>query len=168
MKKYIFVINGQGGSGKDTICEIVAKHYGVLNRSSIDLIKRAANYLGCDNQKNDKSRKFLHELKMLSTWYNDYPMQYILKEIDFFLSLSSHKVMFIHMREPKEIERLKTLCDHKINTLLIKRGEDRVFGNDADDEVNNYTDDYVYLNNGSLEELEDDFMKWFREIIKDD
>ena len=167
MKKHIIVINGQGGCGKDTICEIVGKHYTIINISSIDPIKRAANYLGWDNVKNDKSRKFLHELKMLSTWYNDYSMQYILGEINFFLNMSMHKIMFIHMREPKEIDRLKSLCDYNIETLLIKRGDDRVFGNEADDEVNNYTYDYVYMNDKSLDELDEDFIRWFRENIKD-
>lgn len=163
--KHIFVINGQGGCGKDTICEIVAKHYKTVNVSSIDPIKKAAKMLGWDGTKDDDSRKFLHDLKMSSVEYNDYPMAYVLGEIYFFIKMSLYPIMFIHIREPEEIDRLKSLSPQEIHTLLIKRGEDRDFGNDADDCVNNYTYDYVYENNKPLEELEDDFMKWFDKII---
>ena len=44
MNKQIIIINGQGGVGKDTICDIVKKYYGVKIVSSIDMIKAIAIY----------------------------------------------------------------------------------------------------------------------------
>ena len=67
--------------------------------------------------------------------------------------MHENKVVFIHVREPKEIERLKIALN--ANTLLIKN--DNImseFGNHADDMVENYEYDYVITNNGTLQDLE--------------
>lgn len=61
--------------------------------------------------------------------------------------------LFIHCREPKEIQRIVNTYNAK--TLLIKRGELVVTSNHADANVNDYNYDFVINNNGSLEELRD-------------
>ena len=73
MKKLVMVINGAGGVGKDTLCEFAMKHFKVMNISSITPIKELAALAGWDGKKDDKSRKFLSDLKQLSVEYNDYP-----------------------------------------------------------------------------------------------
>ena len=73
MKKAVSVINGAGGVGKDRLCDLSAKHFKVYNVSSITPIKEIASLCGWDGSKDDKSRKFLADLKRVSIEYNDYP-----------------------------------------------------------------------------------------------
>ena len=81
MKKRIVIINGVGGSGKDTFVELCAKHANVINISSVDKVKEAAKVLvGWNGEKDEKSRKLLVDLKKISIEYNDYPTAYILEE----------------------------------------------------------------------------------------
>ena len=46
MNKYIFVINGSGGVGKDTFVNMVAKYAQTINFSSVDKVKEVAKLLG--------------------------------------------------------------------------------------------------------------------------
>ena len=51
MNKTVIVINGQGGCGKDTICNIMAKYYKIKNISTVDPIKDIAKYAGWNGEK---------------------------------------------------------------------------------------------------------------------
>ena len=83
MKKHIFIINGSGGVGKDTFCSMVNEIS--INRSysysSVTKIKEIASELGWEGKKTEKDRKFLSDLKDLSTKYNDLPFRQICKQI---------------------------------------------------------------------------------------
>ena len=57
MKKLAIVINGAGGVGKDTLCNLAAKHLKVRNISTITPIKEIAAMAGWDGSKDDRSRK---------------------------------------------------------------------------------------------------------------
>ncbi len=97
MKKRIVIINGVGGSGKDTFVELCAKHANVINISSVDKVKEAAKVLvGWNGEKDEKSRKLLVDLKKISIEYNDYPTAYILEEHKKFLK-SDATILFIHI-----------------------------------------------------------------------
>ena len=85
MKKLVIVINGSGGAGKDTLCDMAAKHFETVNVSSIDPIKRIARENGWNGEKDLKSRKFLADLKQLFTEYNDLPTKYIIEKYKEFL-----------------------------------------------------------------------------------
>ena len=63
MNKNIIVINGTGGSGKDTFVEYVSKYAKVYNFSSVDKVKEIAKLIGWTGTKTDKDRKFLSDLK---------------------------------------------------------------------------------------------------------
>lgn len=166
MEKTVIVINGRGGVGKDTCVDAVSRKYVVLNCSSITPIKQAADILGwnfCD--KSDKARKFLSDLKMLSSEFNDYPFIYLLKVHSQFMDSDKAEVMFVHIREPKEIAKFKARVP-ECKTLLIKSNRtERDYGNVADDNVDNYDYDYVYHNDKPLDEVETDFLKFFEERI---
>ena len=103
MNKIVIVINGAGGVGKDTLCELAAKHFKVKNISSITPIKEIATMCGWDGQKDDKSRKFLADLKELCVQYNDNPTVWASREYKEFLA-GDFEIMFVHIREPKELQ----------------------------------------------------------------
>src|SRR5574344_92768 len=103
MKKYIIIINGTGGSGKDTFVDMVSKYHKVYNVSSIDKVKEIAKMIGWNGGKTDKDRKFLSDLKELTTEYNDMAFKDISDKVKIFKD-SDDEVMFIHIREPKNIK----------------------------------------------------------------
>lgn len=166
MDKTVIVINGRGGVGKDTCVDAVARKYVVLNCSSITPIKVVAEELGWDFfDKSDKARKFLSDLKMLSSEYNNFPFKYLLSKYKWFRTSDNMNVMFVHIREPEEIAKFKAQVP-ECKTLLIKSNRvERDFGNEADDNVDNYDYDFVYHNDKPLEEVADDFLKFFEEQI---
>lgn len=151
MKKNIIIINGTGGSGKDTFVYFCSKYCKVFNFSSIDKIKEVATLMGWDGGKTEKDRKFLADLKLLSSNYNDMPFCSIKKSVDEFEN-SDKEIMFIHIREPYEIRRAKE--EFKAKTLLIKRiGLDIIKSNISDANVENYDYDFV-IENDTLESFE--------------
>ena len=96
MKKVAIVINGAGGVGKDTLCELAAKHFKVKNISSITPIKEVAALCGWDGTKDNKARKFLSDLKNLCVEYNNYPTLWAKRRYDEFLE-GDEEIMFVHI-----------------------------------------------------------------------
>lgn len=173
MKKYVVVINGKGGVGKDTLIEMVSKHFKVRNVSSVDGIKDIARTLGWDGQKDDKSRKFLADLKQLATDYNDYPFRYTCMELTEFLRNDNQELMFVHIREGKEIQKFvdkvkkyKSYMDVQVDTLLVRRSTEKTtYGNKSDDNVDTYNYDYIYENELPLEKIEYDFLLFLLKML---
>lgn len=160
ISKRIIIINGKGTSGKDTFVNIVNKYVPTENYSSINLIKKVATQLGYNGGKTMKDRKFLSDMKVLATKYNDSPYNDIIDKVLKFIYCKQNKnqLLFIHIREPKEIQRLVDFCKEsniKVNTLLIKREniESVEYGNMADDNVYNYDYDFVINNDGTVDDL---------------
>ena len=98
MEKRVVIINGKGGVGKDTLCNIIGKKYAVKNISSITPIKEIAKIGGWKGGKENKDRKFLADLKKLFIDYNDLPFLYLKKEMESFL-LNEYDVLFIQDRK---------------------------------------------------------------------
>lgn len=168
MKKVALVINGAGGVGKDTLCELAAKHFKIQNISSITPIKEIAALCGWNGSKDNKSRKFLSDLKNLCVEYNDYPTAWVKKRYDEFLASDSN-ILFVHIREPREIAKFVAATGGTAKTLLVrggKRASNEKYGNFSDDGVENYSYDYYFLNENSLEEAERDFVALLNEILK--
>ena len=122
MSKLVIVINGAGGVGKDTLCELASKHFKVKNISSITPVKKIAADCGWNGEKDDKARKFLSDLKRVLVEYNDYPTAWALSEYKKFLS-SDDEVMFVHIREGEEIEKFVKATCGAAKTLLVSGGE---------------------------------------------
>lgn len=159
----IICINGKARSGKDLFCEYACKNYGlVYTYSTIDRIKEFALEMGWDGKKDEKGRKFLSDLKDAMTTYDDLPTKYVIEEIKKrtdliekggFDTWGHDAIFFVHMREPKEIEKWEK--EYGARSLLITRPEvDKEWGNHADDDVYNHKYHYFVDNKWSKEELE--------------
>lgn len=169
MKKTAIVINGMGGVGKDTLCELAARHYRVMNVSSITPIKEIAALCGWDGAKDDRARRFLSDLKRICVEYNDYPTLWAAERYREFLS-SEDEIMFVHIREPEEIEKFVRATGGEAKTLLIRGGTrmaSHSYGNRSDDEVEAYSYGYYYVNEKSLPEAEEEFCRLLSEIAQD-
>lgn len=158
----VVVINGFPRSGKDTFVKFCKKILGPFGHSisTVDFVKELAIQCGWDGIKSPENRKFLSDLKDLLTEWNDVPwkkveeeynciktkcFQYGLNDSDFFL--------FIHSREPEEIERFKE--EYGAVTVLVDRQEVKgEQSNHSDADVMNYSYDYIINNNSTLEDLQ--------------
>lgn len=168
MNKVTFVINGAGGVGKDTLCEIASKRFKVKNISSITPIKEIATLCGWNGTKDNKSRKFLSDLKKVCIEYNDYPTVWAKAQYDDFL-VSDEQIMFVHIREPEEIAKFVSATNGEAKTLLVRGGarmSSEKYGNASDDGVENYSYDYYFMNDSTLEEAENRFIEFLKEITK--
>ncbi|MBO7304138.1 MAG: hypothetical protein J6V09_02855 [Clostridia bacterium] len=166
MKKIAIVINGAGGVGKDTLCDLAAKHFKVKNISTITPIKEIAALTGWDGRKDNKARKFLSDLKSLCAEYNDFPTVWAKGQYEDFLS-SEYEILFVHIREPHEIKKFVDATDGRAKTLLVRGGarmSREKYGNASDDDVENYSYDYYFLNDRSIEEAEANFVDMLRKI----
>ena len=98
MRKTIIIINGRGGVGKDALISGISRiefprRIGVMNVSSIDPVKKLAKEAGWNGTKDERSRKFLSDLKKLCTEYNNLPQKHCEAKVFEFLA-SDKDVMF--------------------------------------------------------------------------
>lgn len=170
MNNFVFIINGSGTSGKDTVVEFFEKNFSkafhVYNVSSIDKVREAAKLLGWAGSKSSVDREFLHQLKTLASNFYDHSTNYMFSK---FSTFESPYVSFFHIREPNEIDYFKsTLANTNANvfTILVTRKEAPQFDNNADKNVCNYEYDYVIENDGTLYDLEVKVLKLFEGILK--
>ena len=166
-QKTIIVINGKGGTGKDTLCASLAEVWPVMTVSAIDPIKEIARQHGWMGEKDDRARRFLAELKQTFVNYNDLPTRYLRGKTEEFLS-GDGEILFVHIREADQIDAYKAaILPARCVTLLVTRGEiDKThhYGNPADDEVFNYSYDYVFENDAPIEESSKRFLALIRKI----
>jgi hypothetical protein len=156
--KRIVIINGVGGAGKDALCEFAAQHYHanniskVENISSIDPIKKIAKKAGWHGKKDEKSRKFLSDLKAVFVAYNDYPTKWLVKKTLQFLDDEYNILLFVHIREAAEIQKYIDSVNNYVNkntvfTVLIKDdSSETVWHNASDDNVENFNYDFIFHN----------------------
>lgn len=158
--KQIFIINGSGGVGKDLFVNMVKQSvskfspYRVWNYSSIDKVKAIATEIGWSGGKTEKDRKFLSDLKLLTTEYNDMPFEDLKRMVNIFEEQKDVVFLFLHIREPSEIERAKTEFD--AYTILVTRDSvPQITSNIADGGVFGYEYDMQVTNNGTKEDLKE-------------
>lgn len=167
LNKLVIVMNGAGGVGKDTLCQITEKYANTLNVSSVDPIKELARSGGWKGKKDLKARKLLSDLKLLFTDYNNLPLSYMFKRYVEFLFDNKLQIMFVHIREPEEIKKFVEVIPTAVVTVLVRRKTDvGTYGNMADDNVENYDYDFYFDNNSTLEEAEVNFMNLIEDICK--
>lgn len=167
-EKIVIIINGKGGAGKDTVCEIAAKFFKVKIISAITPIKEIASNLGWNGEKDSKSRKFLSDLKRTFIEYNDLPNNYLEEEYLKFKK-SDFDILFVHIRENDQIDDFKRRVDLKCVTMLVRSSKmaysNKQYGNYSDDNVEDYTYDYYYLNEKPINMLTTDFMNYIYNLF---
>jgi dephospho-CoA kinase len=155
MKSRVYITNGMGGCGKDTFADFMKQMVPyVIKISSIDRIKTIAGMCGWNGGKTEKDRKFLSDLKVLTSEYSDLAFNYLKSWVnqtqrdDYMF-----RVLLIDIREPDEIERAKNEFGAK--TILITNDRiEPILSNMADANVFEYTYDYTIDNSGSFEDFE--------------
>ena len=164
MDKMVFVVNGKPRAGKDTFAEILNRYMNVYKYSSVTKVKEIATLCGWDGKKEERDRKFLHELKMLTSEYSDLSYNDVVKEIERYRNGEIEADIFlVDVREPKEIKRLVEETDAM--TIFIRNDNvPSITSNDADANVENYEYDFVIENNGTLDDFEDN-IKLFMEFL---
>lgn len=171
----IFVLNGKGGSGKDTFInllrEVVKEQclpYKIAHMSIVDPIKSAAMELGWSGKKDNLSRNFLYKLKQLVDEYNDYCFTYVKRKVNTWAK-TENILIFVDMREEKDIESFLTyFSKYKPETILIKRPtlDKKTYGNSADDNaelMKNIT--YIIDNNGTIKEFKEKIRTFVKQLI---
>lgn len=163
MNKQIYITNGMARCGKDTFAKLLNEFIPTLKYSSIDKVKEIAKLCGWDGSKSERDRKFLSDLKLLTSEYSDMPFMAIKSQVSEFI-LSVNQVMLIDIREPEEIEKAKKCFN--AHTILIENNRvKQINSNMADANVYNYTYDYVIQNNGTMEEFRENVKRFYEEII---
>ena len=75
--------------------------------------------------------------------------------------------MFVDIREPDEINKLKQQIEGACVTLLIRRPsvDSIIIGNDSDDQVDTMDYDYYFVNNKPISHIENEFVELIKVII---
>lgn len=155
----VVIINGSGTVGKDTFCSFCSDYLPeqVEVMSTVDVIKEVATRFGYNGIKTEVNRRFLSDLKDLVCEYNpNFSIEEVRKKIQKLKNLTGTKfetkILFVHAREPRDIERLKQ--SFSAETILItNKNVPVISSNHADRDVFEYDYDYTIDNSGSLEEL---------------
>ena len=95
---------------------------------------------------------FLSDLKNLCEKFNDSPYQILSDKIRKAEELGREAV-FVDARSSRDIDRLKN--DFNAITILIKRDVPAQYNNEADTNVSNYSYDFEFENNGTIENLKE-------------
>lgn len=165
--KKIFITNGMARCGKDTFAKFLNELIPTMKYSSIDKVKDIAYLCGWEGGKTERDRKFLSDLKLLTTEYSDMPFKKIKEMVNKFNNDKDHSIMLIDIREPDEIERAKSVF--KAKTILIENNRVKhISSNMADANVFSYKYDYVIQNNGTLEEFKENIEKFYRSILEEE
>lgn len=148
--------------------------YKINNTSTIDYVKNIARMFGWNDEKSEKDRKMLSDLKDLITVYNDYLFKDITTQINDWLyydktrlnDMYDHSFLFVHCREPKEIERIKNQFPNDTFTLLVQNPKvAKVTGNHADREIENYNYDFIVVNDSDLIALRKVAIDFYKKIF---
>ena len=165
MTKQIYITNGMARCGKDTFAKFLNDIVPTLKYSSIDKVKDIAKLCGWNGGKTEKDRKFLSDLKLLTTEYSNMAFEAIRSKVNEFLEDSQHVIMLIDIREPVEIEKAKTAFGAK--TILIEnKNVKTISSNMADANVFNYTYDYTVKNNGTLDDFKENVKEFVSTVIQ--
>jgi hypothetical protein len=174
----VVIINGIAGSGKDTFVTMCKDALGanrILNISTVDYVKEVAEFCGWDGTKTPENRKFLSDLKRILTEWNETPLKKVCQEVKCWQNIwlgsgdYDKAVVFIHCREPKEIDKLiKEFQTYDPVTLMVRRtaAESVEQINSSDNSVFDYSYDYTIYNDSNLSWLYNEARVFLRDYLK--
>ena len=109
----VYIINGSGGSGKDTFCNLVwtatnnfDPHCFVHKYYTSTPAKKWASLMGWDEKtKRPMDRRFLCELKDMLDYWDNVTYKYLKEKIEKVYNYTTfdRKILFLHAREDKDI-----------------------------------------------------------------
>ncbi len=154
----VIIINGYPKSGKDEFYKILSHHYKASIFSTVqtpkEVLKKYYNWDG--ETKSEHIRNALSDLKDWSTLYFNWPFREAVLAITQSL-LDEDDFLVLMVREPDEIMKLVVHCK-KYNitcvTVLVKRPGYNSGTNHADTEVEQFSYDYILMNDGTLSDYE--------------
>ena len=157
----IIVINGNGGVGKDAFVAYCQDHFflekgydGVDQISTVDFVKSVAYDCGWDGSKTPKNRKFLSDLKDLLEQWDEVPNKKVEGRIEFLNTEDKLQILFVHAREPHNIQYYKDKYN-AITILVTNPRVEQVTSNHADMGVYDFAYDYIIDNSGDLKQLKE-------------
>lgn len=146
----IFVINGNGGVGKDTFincCKDISSKY-IMSVSMADSAKILASTIGWDGEKDERGRRFLSDIKDAIDRYDDRSFKYV----NNFISSYDDVIIFIHSRQPEDIKRF--IDKYNATTILVVNNNvPQINSNHADANVYDMDYDYIVDNSYDLDHL---------------
>lgn len=144
----VIIINGKGCCGKDSLVGSLHRKikidntvHDVYNFSTIDKIKEIARVGGWHDDKSEKGRKLLSDLKHAFSDYNDLPLKIVMQDVAWYnTNRDIEPIFFVHIREPEEIAKaVKAFQDagQHVFTMLVRRTtlQTVTYGNESDDNV---------------------------------
>jgi hypothetical protein len=162
----ILVINGYPGSGKDEFVKFCMDNArGCVKQlwTSTPAKKAFIYMLGWDGKKTPEVRKGMAEVMEIANTLFDTSFKHIEKELELIAETAPNSLVFIHVREPQNIERyVKAFA---AGSVFIAREEHAEITNPSDANVEDYQYDYVVNNRGTLNDLRNrayDFMDMLR------
>jgi len=160
MPTKLIVVNGIAEHGKDSFVKYARRKFKGLtyNHSTVSTVKKAAKLFGADEDihKGDAERRLWSDMKDAYTRYCDGPFREIINRVDEIDSLfpDDPALVFAHVREPEEIQKLKNHFKERCLTLVVTRDENtHIPDNHADQCVLDFEYDFQIKNNGTLQNL---------------
>ena len=166
----VVIVNGMPESGKTTFqerCQSKLRECGYITviKSSVEWVKEIAIHCGWDGIKNDKNRKFLSDLKRVLTDWDDAVLNNLVYKVDSYHYTGGNWVIFIDIREPKEIEKAKKVFNALTTVVRRPQVECNYYNNSSDMEVFEYKYDYTIWNDSNLEALDTEIDRFINNMI---
>ena len=157
----IIVINGSATNGKDSFANLAQEHLKggfVISHSTVGTVKKAAELFGANEKtcKGEAERRLWSDMKDAWTRYCDGPFKEIVEKVSSMnraFDETDRVLLFVHCREPEEIQKVKDRFPGQCITVLIRGLAIHVPDNHADRNVENYQYDVYIENDGTLEDL---------------
>lgn len=163
---HVIVVNGSPRAGKDTFIEMLledlaSQHVPTDTFSSIDPVRALLTAAGFDlSEKTEADRRLLSVVGDAVETHSQWRTNACVDRVKQFASETSNRgAFFLHIREPRNIELVKSLCadavpDSVFSTIYLDsiRAE-KITSNPSDAGVADMIYDHVITNNGTKDDL---------------